>query len=121
MKRKISLIVIAMLLLCMSRLVSVYAVPGEDAHSDSMTVEADGESVQEKQAAEQDVIDKEISEEELQVQLEEDNTNDVDTYPDENEDTKPPENFRRIRILLPAGIVILAAIIIGVATIRKKK
>ena len=70
MKRKISLIVIAVLLICTSQMVSVFAVPGEDAHSDTMTVEADGETVQEKQVMEQDVTDKEVSEEELQAQLE---------------------------------------------------
>lgn len=110
MKRKISLIVIAVLLICMSQMVSVFAVPGEDAHSDTMTVEADGETVQEKQATEQDVIDEDVSEEELQAQLE-------DAAADEVENPEADDIGGRVWIIV-GGAALLA--VIGGAAVKSK-
>ena len=69
MKRMISMFAIAMMLILIAAPVTVLAVPGEDAHSDTMVVEADGESVESKQSEEPEVQDVEVSEEELEAEL----------------------------------------------------
>lgn len=66
MKRLMPLIMAAALLICMSAPMIVFATSGGDAHSSSMSVEADGQTVEEVQAMEGKVVDEDVDEEEFQ-------------------------------------------------------
>lgn len=120
MKRLISLITIALLLICMGAPVVVFAVPGEDAHSDTMTVEADGQSVEEKQANEQVVVDEVVEEEEslepLDTSAGEELAEDAEAATDDVFSTMSA-NW----IYIAAGIGSMAAIIIAVVAVKSSK
>lgn len=115
MKRLISLTMVVMLLMCMTQVVPVFAVPGEDAHSDTMTVEADGDTVQEKQAEETEVVDKELSEEEVQEQL---------GSTDQGEQTETEEVVTANRIspvALVGSILVLVLVVIAMVVDRRRR
>ena len=117
MKRLISLITIALLLICMGAPVVVFAVPGEDAHSDTMTVEADGQSVEEKQANEAETIDQDVDEVELQEQLDEPDGEDLAEEAEEVDSlfSTMSDNW----IYIAAGLGVLALVIVIIRNVKR--
>lgn len=70
MKRWISLIAVAILVIAMSAPITVFATHGDDAHSSTMSVEADGKSVEEVQEAEGEIVNQSLEEEDQEATIE---------------------------------------------------
>ena len=133
MKKRLSIILIMLLILGSMIPMTVWASPGEDVHSGAMNVEADGESVKTKKSKETKVVDVEVSEEEVQAEIKKDKANaktkteaeeELTNEPVEPDDEEAEESLVKsgapLRIVLSVGIIILV-IVAGVVTFIRSR
>ena len=131
MKKRLSIILMMLLILGSMITVTAWASPGEDVHSGAMNVEADGESVKAKKAKETKVVDVEVSEEEIQAEIKKDKAEATAKADEElaNESAEPEDEATEesaiksgapLRIVLSIGIIILV-IVAGVVTFARRR
>ena len=124
MKKTIALITMLAMLLCLNMPLAVCATsPGEDAHSETMSVEADGVSVEEKQAeVEQadgafvpEIEEKEAPEVVIEESPDEEGELVVDEIVDETEETAS------VSTTLIVVVAVAAAVAVAVALVKRRK
>ena len=131
MKKRLSIILIMLLILGSMIPMTVWASPGEDVHSGAMNVEADGEGVETKKSKETKVVDVEVSEEEVQAEIQKDKANAKAKSDEElaNESVEPEDEATEeslvksgapLRIVLSVGIIILV-IVAGIVTFARSR
>lgn len=122
MKRLMPLIMAAVLMICMSVPMTVVATNGGDAHSSSMSVEADGRTVEEVQATEgeavDEVVDEAMDEEELQDQVDEPDGEELAEEAEEASDSMFSTMSDNL-IYIAVGLGVLALIIVIICNVKR--